>query len=445
MNKIVLIIQREYLSRVRKRSFLIMTFLTPLFFVGVYAGAIWLAINGKKMDDKKVITVVDDSHRFNGKLHDSKIVQFEYSAENLTDVKKKTEGSGVYILYIPSFYSNDVPKGIQLISEKQPGISVVDYIENEINKIIEKEELMANGITEEMLEKLKVKINIETKRLTEKGEETGNTNARSIIGYIAALLIYLFIFLYGMQVMRGVVEEKTNRIVEVIISSVKPFQLMMGKIIGIALVGLTQFLLWIFLTLIIGNFIAVKVVGDNVKKFQEVQQQNNITKKYDGLTTKNELKEDGMNKAIQAVKTINLPLMAGMFIFYFLAGYLLYSALFAAVGSAIDQDSDSQQFTLPVTLPLIFSFIVSTTVVAQSPDGPVAFWLSIIPFTSPVAMMVRIPFGVPAWQIAISMVVLVISFFGTVWVAGRIYRTGILMYGKKVTFRELGKWLFYSK
>jgi ABC-2 type transport system permease protein len=441
MNKILLIIRREYLSRVKKRSFLIMTFLTPLFFAGMYAGAIWLAINGEEMNDKKIITVIDESGQFNGKIEDSKTLLFQYSAEDLSEVKKKFKDSEAsYILYIPSI-NEGAPKGIELISEKQPSMSVVSYVEKEIQKVIENEKLLASGINKEMLENLKVDITIDTKRLTDEGEEEGNTGASYAIGFGAAFLIYMFIFLYGVQVMRGVIEEKNNRIVEVIISSVKPFQLMMGKIIGIAMVGLTQFLLWIFLTLAISGFVTSKVAGDNAKKFEQMQQSQTMGADDE---MKNDFKEDGITNVIKAINTINFPLVIGTFIFYFLGGYLLYSALFAAVGSAVDNESETQQFMFPITIPLIFAFILSTSVVVNNPDGPLAFWLSIIPLTSPVVMMVRIPFGVPAWQLITSMIMLVLGFIGTVWIAGRIYRTGILMYGKKVNFRELGKWLFYK-
>ena len=240
--------------------------------------------------------------------------------------------------------------------------------------------------------------------------------------------------------MRGVIEEKNNRIVEVIISSVKPFQLMMGKIVGIALVGLTQFVLWVALTSIISTGISAKIAGDNSKI--DINKIEQLSSTSVDASTKG-IDNEALANILEAVNTINFPLLIGSFLFYFLAGYLLYSALFAAIGSAVDSEAETQQFMFPVTIPLIFSFVLASSAVVNNPDGPIAFWLSMIPFTSPVVMMVRIPFGVPTWQLISSMILLILGFLGTVWIAAKIYRTGILMYGKKVTFKEMLKWLRY--
>jgi ABC-2 type transport system permease protein len=278
-----------------------------------------------------------------------------------------------------------------------------------------------------------MEVSISTLRLTDKGEESGSAGASYGVGMFGSILIYLFIFLYGVQVMRGVIEEKNNRIVEVIISSVRPFQLMMGKIVGIALVGLTQFVLWVVLTMAINGVISQKMMTDKSSvSATEISAQANAN-------VDNEM----MTDVLSAVNTINFPLLIGTFLFYFLAGYLLYSALFAAIGSAVDSEAETQQFMFPVTIPLIFSFVLASSAVVNNPDGPIAFWLSMIPLTSPVVMMVRIPFGVPAWQLITSMILLILGFIGTVWLAAKIYRTGILMYGKKVTFKEMLKWLKY--
>jgi ABC-2 type transport system permease protein len=235
--------------------------------------------------------------------------------------------------------------------------------------------------------------------------------------------------------MRGVIEEKTNRIVEVIISSVKPFQLMMGKILGIAAVGLTQFLLWAILS----GLTTTAVTAAFRDELQTQQQAATLGQESPATARGQEI-----SQALQALDNLNVPLILGCFIFYFLGGYLLYGALFGAVGAAVDNETDTQQFMLPITIPLILSFVVAQTVIIRNPDGPVAFWMSMIPLTSPIAMMLRIPFGVPAWELLLSMVLLVAGFIFTTWIAARIYRVGILMYGKKVNYKELSKWLFYK-
>jgi ABC-2 type transport system permease protein len=271
-----------------------------------------------------------------------------------------------------------------------------------------------------------------------------------VVGYVGSIMIYMFIFLFGAQVMRGVIEEKTSRIIEVIISSVKPFQLMMGKIIGVALVGLTQFLLWIAFTFII--ITAVQTAFP--QQFKKTQtKEASITGKSVALpnetaptapnTITADTGNDDMNEIFEAFSSINLPVMIMAFLFYFLFGYLLYAALFAAIGAAVDNETDTQQFMLPITVPLILSLVVAQTVI-QNPESPLAFWLSMIPLTSPVIMMVRIPFGVPTWEIALSAGLLILGFLGTTWLAAKIYRTGILMYGKKSNYRELWKWIRYK-
>ncbi|MFN5323709.1 MAG: ABC transporter permease, partial [Bacteroidota bacterium] len=256
---------------------------------------------------------------------------------------------------------------------------------------------------------------------------------------------YMSIFIYGTQVLRGVMEEKSNRIVEVIISSVKPFQLMLGKIVGIALVGLTQFLLWIVLTFTFSS-VATSLFVDSNQIEQQMQQQvtplGTPIDKSSGVPTASQM-ETGVEKVFDMVGSINFPLILGTFLFYFLGGYLLYASLFAAIGSAVDSDSDVQQFMLPVTIPMILSFVVAQNVM-QSPDSTLAFWFSMIPLTSPIIMLVRVPFGVEAWELVLSMALLVGGFLFTTFLAGKIYRTGILLYGKKVTWKELGKWLFYK-
>jgi len=294
----------------------------------------------------------------------------------------------------------------------------------------------------------KVKSNIKVKDIV--NNKVTNTDYNAGLGYACSLLIYMFIFLYSVQVMRGVMEEKINRIVEVIISSVRPFQLMMGKVIGVGLVGLTQFLIWIILGF------GVYHTSSAYFQSQEINPKNAaITQTYktgmpvqnDNLNAAGKIQKKDLSGAFDSLdnmlRSTDWILVIGGFLFYFLGGYVLYSALFAAVGSAVDQETETQQFMLPVTAPLILSIVVMGSIITN-PHSSLAVWFSIIPFTSPIAMMARIPFGIPMWQLGLSMVLLIASIFGTVWLAGRIYRVGLLMYGKKVTYKELGKWLFYK-
>jgi ABC-2 type transport system permease protein len=291
-----------------------------------------------------------------------------------------------------------------------------------------------------------------TKKIDEIGDESdSSTELSMIVGMFSGILIYMFIFLYGVQVMRGVIEEKTSRIIEVIISSVKPFELMMGKIVGIALVGLTQFLLWTILsgTLITGSKMLVEDhfadQGTAISIEQAMSTTQSISPEVEEQASA-ELNQEAVDELFASISQIDFPVILFSFLFYFLGGYLIYSALFAAVGSAVDSEADSQQFMLPITVPIIFSFVMAQVVI-NNPTGPWAFWLSMIPFTSPIIMMVRIPFGVgttvPYWELGLSMTLLVIGFIATTWLAGRIYRTGILMYGKKISYKELWKWLRY--
>jgi ABC-2 type transport system permease protein len=325
---------------------------------------------------------------------------------------------------------------------------VVEFVEKAISKEIENNKLKNAGINKTFLDSIQSDINIATVKLTDTGEETGSAGLTTTIGMIGGVLIYMFIFLFGAQVMRGVIEEKTSRIVEVIISSVRPFELMMGKILGIALVGLTQFLLWIVLSFGVSSIVANTFMKDKISSkattAQTIHTSNNGFQQEMMKTTPNAENADITTDIFKSMGNLNFTLIIGCFLFFFVGGYLLYAALFAAIGSAVDAETDAQQFMLPITLPLIAGFIVAQSIVLTNPDGPVAFWFSIIPFTSPIVMMVRIPFGVPGWEIALSMGLLVLGFMFTTWLAAKIYRTGILLYGKKITYRELGKWLFYK-
>ncbi|PVY43228.1 ABC transporter permease [Pontibacter virosus] len=442
MHKIWLIIQREYLTRVRKKSFIIMTFLTPLLLAAFMVIPAWLATIS---DSEDVVMVLDESGLFADKLEskeDLKIIPIAAgSLEQAKTVYQETDYTA--LLHIPQL-DLDKPEGIRLYSKKNTSLQVKFRLENMLEKEIESQRFMASGIDREMLNKMKANVTMTTVNLSESGERDSNVWVTSGAGIIGAVIIYFFIFLYGVQIMRGVIEEKTNRIVEVMISSVKPFQLMMGKIVGIAGVGLTQFLLWVVLsTIVVGGVQAAFDIKPSPTPIEQMQAGRDLATGEESAQTQEESQANMLSEVSSAISNLNFPLLLGCFLFYFLGGYLLYGSLFGAIGAAVDNETDTQQFMFPITIPLIISFIMSYTVVIQNPDGPVAFWMSIIPFTSPIVMMVRIPFGVPASELLLSMGLLILGFIFTTWIASRIYRVGILMYGKKINYKELSKWLFY--
>lgn len=444
MGKISLIIQREYLTRVRKRSFIIMTILGPLLMAGVAIVPVWLASANESV---RSIVVLDETGMMDYQLQSNPTIQFSYSHVSLDEAKRNLEKSGNYALvYIPKAQDDNLivtQRSIKLYSPNQVSLNVKIYIENQLEKQLERAMLKANGVDKDLVSSIEktVKVSIQNVDLNHKDakDKSNDVEVSTALGAFAGILIYFFIFLFGSQVMRGVIEEKSNRIVELIISSVKPFELMMGKIIGIALVGLTQFLLWVILTASIYTVFLNTVVKE---KFSADKIEMLMKKSPDGTAVEDidQLIENQM--VIERINQINWALIIPCFIFYFLGGYLLYGAMFAAVGGAVDNDADTQQFVLPITIPLIFSFVMAQTVL-NDPTGVMARWLSIIPLTSPIVMMVRLPFHVPVWELVLSMVMLVLGFIFTTWIAGKIYRTGILMYGKRVTWREMARWLRY--
>ncbi|HOE05472.1 MAG TPA: ABC transporter permease [Bacteroidales bacterium] len=463
MSKIGLIIQREYLTRVKKKTFVIMTILGPLLFAALMIAPALLA----QMEDGelKYVAVIDDSYMFSpitdstGKVYrqilkDTEYIKFDYLyGMSLDSAKAQLPDSKYYaLLYIPHTVVNMEQGEAQLFSYQQPNLGLKMHIANCMEKHLEDVKLIEKGnefgISQnqigEILRVVNSSVELYTIKLGEGGKETqSSTEISMILGYIAGFLIYMFVFMYGSQVMRGVIEEKTSRIVEVIVSSVRPFQLMMGKIIGVALVGLTQFLLWVVLTFGLVS-IAQAVFIDSVKV-------ENMTQVVPGgtgntLNDNEQVIDQGaaeFSAMFNSIKAINFPLVLGMFVFYFLGGYLLYAAMFAAIGAAVDNETDTQQFMLPVTIPLVLGIIVMVSAI-NNPNGSLAYWFSLIPFTSPIVMMVRIPFEVPIQDVIISAGLLIITFIFMVWLAAKIYRTGILMYGKKVNYRELWKWIRYK-
>ncbi len=451
MKNILLIIQREYLSRVKKKSFIIMTLLGPLLIGLMYAGIIWAAISSI---NQKSIQVVDDSKLFNGKFKDSQEFKYNFTDMNLETAKTKLKGSKFNaIVHIPANIFENVDK-VQIFSDEGVSLELQNGVESAIEKEIETIKLTEAGITKSVLENAKMKVESQTISLKEGKEKKSSAGAASVIGGICGFLIYMAVFIYGAQVMRSITEEKTSRIVEVIISSVKPFQLLIGKIVGVALVGLTQFGLWIVLSLgvlTIGGKIVQDKLMDSQKIITESQMANLPPEAKQMAMEKMQSGGGGamgglsqaMPDMFGALETLPVATIVISFLFYFMGGYLLYSSLFGAVGSAVDSDTDTQQFMLPITIPIIASIMIAQFVI-RDPNSPLAFWTSMIPFMSPIIMMVRIPFGVPVWQIVLSISLLIGGFIFTTWLAARIYRVGILMYGKKVTWKELGKWLFYK-
>jgi ABC-2 type transport system permease protein len=439
MKKILLIIEREYLTRVKKKSFIILTILVPVLFIGMFGIIGYLAVNGDELADKKKVEVIDESGMFMNKLKNTGSIVYSYASDNYADAKTKYIKDGYnYLLHIPSTVT-----GIELLSDKKPSATTIEAVETGLTDIAQSQRLQAAGIDTSVLSKAQKHISISARQMTDKGEKDAQTYAAYAVGFLAGFLIYMCLFIYGAQVMRGVIEEKVSRIVEVVISSVKPFQLMLGKIIGVGMVGLTQFLLWIFISValsMVGGTVMMSTMGHH-KTEQVAHAQQGTHQTAQSVQTP----DNSMAEIMRSVESIQVTYIVSCFLFYFLFGYLLYSALFAAVGSAVDNETETQQFMLPVTLPLIFTFILSQSFIINNPDSTLAVWLSMIPFTSPIAMMVRIPFGVPGWQLALSMGLMVVGFLFTTWVAGRIYRVGILMYGKKASYKELAKWFMYKE
>jgi ABC-2 type transport system permease protein len=451
MNKISVIIKREYVTRVRKKSFIIMTILAPLLMAGMFVLLPTLMMN-QDADFKKIAVVEDNSDLFKGVLKSTKDVEYIYLENTKVDDLKKTfEKDGYYgILYISPELVN-TPNAVYLLSKKQPPIGLLQNIENSLKKEIERQKLLSYKIEnlDEIMKNIETNISVQTKKLDESGTETGtSTGIAMALAYLSAFIMYMLVFIFGAQVMRGVIEEKTSRVVEVIISSVKPIQLMMGKIIGIALVGLTQFLIWVFLTMaavtVLKSTVLQKVntaeitqsVPQNMMAVDQQAAINTPTK-----TVSPELAE--FSKMFDNAMNQPWGLIIICFLFYFVTGYLLYASVFAAIGSAVDNETETQQFMLPVTIPIIIGLMVAMGTM-QNPESSLSFWCSLIPLTSPIVMMARIPFGVPYWQIGVSMILMLITFLGFVWMAAKVYRTGVLMYGKKTSWKEMWKWLRYS-
>ena len=437
MNKIGLIIKREYLTRVRKRSFLIMTFLGPILMAAIYIIPIMLALNSST--DHLRVAVVDESRWFENSFTSNEAHTFVPMPGQPIDSVKGMVKTGVFdmALYVPPTQLN-IPSNAVVYSIRQVPMEVETYISSVMEKEIEKQKLMAKGVDPEIVRAVKTDVNLSIMRMDENGNEKETfTEVQFTLGVILAMLVSFFIMFFGGQVMQGVFEEKSNRIIEVIISSVKPFQLMMGKIIGVSLVALTQFVMWILLTavLYVGFSAFIGISHPDMLSSGTVMAQE--------ITSNDIMNNESVQSILQIVHSIDFGTIIACFLIFVILGYLLYATLYAAIGSLVDNNTDSQQFTLPVTVPLMVA-IISSFYIVNNPDGSLSVWLSMIPFTSPISMMVRIPFGVPIWQIVVSVLLLAGTFVLMTWLAAKIYRTGILMYGKKLSYKEIFKWLKYK-
>jgi ABC-2 type transport system permease protein len=428
MNPVWVILQREYFSRVKKKSFLIMTILGPIL-IGLFYGVIgFIMTRDTSGDDVSVVSVRDESGILNRQLDSMKGYRFQFTdlpADSLNSAISKGEVDA--FLWIRDRDGRKADS-ISFTASEVPGPAQKKDLERHIETALYNIQLKQAGLRKGFLDSLKTSASINTITLGEDGKlENTSTEVKAGIGFALSFIIYIFIFMYGVMVMRSVQEEKTNRIVEILASSVKPFQLMLGKICGIALVALTQFAIWILL-----SFLIITLVSSGIDLKSMAGEQAAAAG------------GGGAAGAMQAFQSLPFFRIGGLFIFYFLGGYLLYASFLAAIGAAVDQETDTQQFMFPMTMPLIFAMVIASRVVFDDPFSTTAVWASIIPFTSPIVMVVRSGFDVPWWELLLSMGLLVMAFLGMVWVAGRIYRTGILMYGKKVTWKELGKWIFYK-
>ncbi|UCS94069.1 ABC transporter permease [Echinicola marina] len=435
MNKVFLVIKREYLARVRKKSFLLATLITPLVFPAILGVFLWISLSEESEEALKIIEVVDEGGQFF--MESSGQYAFSYSGLPIEEAKAMVQDGRRYgFLYIPKLDIKD-PKGIVFYSESNTSVGFVDHLERELKRKIEDIRLYDSGIDPGFIKSIKTDVTISAITLGEKGEEkVADAGVNYALGFVLGILIYTFIFVYGTQIMQGVIEEKSSRIIEILVSSIKPFQLMLGKIIGIGAVGLTQFLIWIVLISVVST-VVMGYFGMQMPQQQMMEMTN--PEMAQAMSQSSE-----MSKIIQVLQGIDFLQLVFTFLFYFLGGYLLYGAFFAAIGAAVDSPSDAQQFMFPVTIPLMASYFGLFVFILDDPSSNISFWLSVIPFTSPIAMVGRASFGIPAMELILSMLFLIGGFFFTTWIAGKIYRIGILVHGTKVNYRTLWKWIIQN-
>ena len=436
MNKIGLIIKREYLRRVSKKSFILLTLLTPFLFAALVFVPLWLSTI--KGDEVRNVAIIDTTGKYASLFENNESFHFIHSDKTLDEYRQGEDKEVFAFLSITDDLLNN-PKAATLYSEKQVPAELSRLVNQTLSKQLESEKLASFNIPnlKEIIRESKINFNVQTIKWSEDGKESASSaTVASIIGMVFTFIIYMFIMMYGAMVMQGVMEEKTNRIIEVMISSVRPFDLMMGKIIGIGFVGLTQVFLWGIITTIlvsVGGFMFSG--GVDVASLQAGPQM--------GMMDANALASSSGNEIMGIINSINIAEIGISFIIYFIGGYMLYASIFAAIGSAVDSQEDTQQFMAPVTIFMIFALYAGIYSM-ENPDGPLAFWCSMIPFTSPIVMMVRIPFEIPLWEKLLSVALLYASAIGIVWISAKIYRVGILMYGKKPSIKEMIKWIKYK-
>lgn len=445
MGKIGIIIKREFNERVRKKSFIITTILTPLLFVGVMVGMFF--IMNVRSSEVRHIMVEDHSGFIAGKLESDERILFEPTDKTIEQVKQeRTDGehSGLFGVLVIDGDIMENPRNVRLYTYGPSTIEIESAIASQIRNIVEDEKLKAYDIENlpQILEEVKTPVSVRAFKIGDTGEAKESSSGFAMgLAYIFGFLIYMFVFIYGAMVMQGVIEEKSSKVLEIMVSSVKPFELMMGKILGIATVAITQFLIWVVIMFVAGtammHFISPDIAAGAASGMAE-----------SGMAGAGIAGMENLDPAtLDAVKSMADPRfminMIGGFLIYFIGGYLLYAAMFAAIGSAVDNAADSQQLQLPVTIPMILAIFVMMSVMRE-PNSSLALWFSMIPFTSPVIMLARLPYGVPLWELVTSVVILYGTFVVMVWLAGKIYRVGIFMYGKKPTFKELFKWAKYK-
>lgn len=436
MNHLSLIIKREYLTKIKNKSFIIMTFLSPLIMIALISVVAYLSqLNN---DKKRTISILDESGLFSETFKNTGNTTYNYiSNSTVREAKAFVKEKEQYgLLYISNGDLETVSKSVRFYSEDSPSLTIMSGLENKIERKLREEKLISNGLDIKQIENSRVNVSVAQESFEGQKSSKIDNILKLAFGGIAGYLLFMFIIIYGNMIMRSVIEEKTSRIIEVIISSVKPIQLMMGKIIGTSLAGVTQFAIWIILLGVLSTILSI-VFNIDLMSVQTPQQEV-VQQAMDNPVLQYEI-----TLALQSFQNLPLANLIIAFLLFFIGGYLLYSSLYAAVGAAVDNETDTQQFMLPILMPLILAVYVGVFTVIDDPHGTVSTIFSFVPFTSPVVMLMRIPFGVPIWQQIVSLIILIGTFTSTVWFAAKIYRVGILMYGKKASYKELFKWLKY--
>ncbi len=432
MRNLRLIVNREYLARVRNRTFIVMTFLSPLIFVGMILLIAYLSMLNST--EQKIIGIYDESGLFAEEFKDGEQVQYlDFSSENLVDARNKILENEYYgLIYISELDPvSQKPEKIEFLGKETPGFGTIENIEKTISDKLTREQLISKGIDIDEIDKARANVDVDLQNFSGERSSKMSNYIKMFFGGAAGYLLMMFIIIYGNMVMRSVIEEKTNRIIEIIVSSVKPFQLLLGKVVGTSLAGITQFTIWI----VLGAFLLF-----GISSFLGIDPTAVQTPAADAV---NAVPPSEINQLVIDILKLPYASLLSFFLVYFIAGYFLYSAIYAAIGAAVDSETDTQQFMFPIILPLILGIYVGFLSVVENPHGTVSTIFSIIPLTSPIVMLMRIPFGVPWWEIAISITILIGTNFAVLWLSAKIYRVGILMYGKKPSYKELYKWLKY--